>query len=293
MDVAGHAMENGFSKKSLKRSAASDRVAGREILRWSRGALATEHDALAVEEPLEIRLGGRRFTITMRTPGHDEELAAGFMLSEGFIATRDELGEIRRVRDRKGAPEPNVIDIVLEVPAAHLRERLRRNFPITSSCGLCGRTTIESLSQRISPVASSLRIGAAAIAKLGPSMKKSQAVFAETGGLHAAALFNRKGALDCVCEDIGRHNATDKVLGDALLRGRVPLGESLLMVSGRLSFEIVQKAAAAGVPILAGVSAPSSLAVELADELGVTLIGFLRGTTFNVYAHPERVVMRR
>jgi len=284
-------MENGSSIKRGKRRAASDGVAERAILRWRRGALAGEHDALAIEEPLEIRLGGRRFTITMRTPGHDEELAAGFMLSEGFIATRDELGEIRRVRDRKGAPEPNVIDIVLNVPAAHLRERLRRNFQITSSCGLCGRTSIESLSQRLSPVASSLRIGADAVAKLGPSMKKSQPVFAETGGLHGAALFNHKGALDCVREDIGRHNATDKALGDALLRGRVPLSDSLLMVSGRLSFEIVQKAAAAGVPILAGVSAPSSLAVELADELGVTLIGFLRGATFNVYAHPERIVV--
>lgn len=245
---------------------------------------------VAVEEPLEIRLGGRRFTITMRTPADDEELAAGFLHAEGFINSRGELGEIRRVRDAKGHPEPNVLDIVLNVPAEGLRERLNRNFTINSSCGICGRTSIDSLARRIAPIDEDFRVPAKTILATAPKLRAAQQVFAATGGLHAAARFDREGELVAVREDIGRHNAVDKIVGHALMNDQLPLAGSIMMVSGRLSFEIVQKAAAAGVPILVAVSAPSSLAVELADEIGLTLIGFLREGGFNIYTHPVRVI---
>jgi formate dehydrogenase accessory protein FdhD len=260
-----------------------------KTLRWSAGQIESARDSLAVEEPLEIRLGGRRFTLTMRTPGHDEDLAAGFLFAEGFINSIAELGEIRSVRDSKGQPEPNSIDIVLSVPAEDLRERLSRNFAITSSCGICGRTSIESLTRRIATIDSAIRVTPDLLLGLGPKLGAVQEVFAMTGGLHAAGLFDLDGNLIAAREDIGRHNAVDKVIGYALNRGMLPLSRNILMVSGRLSFEIVQKAAAAGVPILAAVSAPSSLAVELAEETGVTLVGFLRTASFNVYSHPERI----
>ena len=251
--------------------------------------MESERDALAVEEPLEIRLGGRRFTLTMRTPGHDEDLAAGFLFAEGFISSLAEVGEIRRVRDSKGQPEPNSIDIVLNVPAGNLRERLSRNFAITSSCGICGRTSIESLTRRIAPIDSAIRVAPELLLGLGPKLSEAQQVFAMTGGLHAAGLFDIDGNLIVAREDIGRHNAVDKIIGHSLYREIFPLLRNVMIVSGRLSFEIVQKAAAAGVPILAAVSAPSSLAVELAEETGVTMVGFLRGGSFNVYSHPERI----
>jgi FdhD protein len=261
----------------------------RQTLTWSRGRLDARGDRLAVEEPLEIRLGGRRFTITMRTPGHDEELAAGFLFAEGFIASARELGGIRRVRGERGAPDPNALDVVLTVVAGDLRERMRRNFAISSSCGVCGRARIESLRRRIEPPAGDARIAAAALPELVAKMRGAQDVFAATGGLHAAALFGFDGNLRAVREDVGRHNAVDKLVGWALEHSRPPLHDSIMLVSGRASFEIVQKAAAAGVPILAAVSAPSSLAAELADELGTTLVGFLRDGGFNVYAHSERI----
>jgi FdhD protein len=250
---------------------------------------------LAVEEPLEIRLGGRRFTLTMRTPGHDEELAAGFLLAEGFVETSAEIGEIRRVRDGRGHPELNAIDIVLKVPAAGLRERLKRNFTVSSSCGVCGKTSIEAIQRRIAALGDGPVVTARTLMRMPALMREEQAVFTATGGLHAAALFSIDEAQDepkliVLREDVGRHNAVDKVIGHALRRGLAPLGRSALMVSGRLSFEIVQKAAAAGIPILCAVSAPSSLAVELAEETGMTVVGFLREPGFNVYTRPERVV---
>jgi len=253
------------------------------------GAGATAEDSLAVEEPLEIRLGGRRFTLTMRTPGHDEELAAGFLFAEGFINSIAELGEIRSVRDAKGAFEPNSIDVVLNVAADDLRERLRRNFAIASSCGICGRTSIESLTRRIATVDAPLRVHSDLILAMAPKARVAQEVFATTGGLHAAGLFDSEGELIVLREDIGRHNAVDKVVGYALRNLGAPLSSSMMLVSGRVSFDIVQKAAAAGIPILAAISAPSSLAVELAEETGVTLIGFLREASFNVYSRPERI----
>jgi FdhD protein len=272
----------------------SESVTQHRAFKWRSGAMREEADRLAVEEPLEIRLGGRRFTLTMRTPGHDEELAAGFLLAEGFINARGELGEIRRLRDAKGALDPNAIDVILNVPAAGLRERLQRNFTVSSSCGICGKTSIEALERRIAPLTSTVAIALAALLRLPALMREAQAVFAATGGLHAAALFSLEQANDpalvVLREDVGRHNAVDKVVGYALAHDMIPLTRHVLMVSGRLSFELVQKAAAAGVSILCAVSAPSSLAVELAEELGMTLVGFLREPNFNVYSGSERIL---
>jgi FdhD protein len=297
--------------ENAERAAALDRIRNRPARKFRAGRFDIEEDRLAVEEPLEIRLGGRRFTLTMRTPGNDEELIAGFLLAEGFIESRSDLGEIRRLRGPKGAIDPNAIDVILNVPAANLRERLKRNFTISSSCGVCGKTSIEAIQRRIVPIVSPMTVAVGAILELASMMRRSQEVFTATGGLHAAALFVssstlartngvRRGGraannvaaveLKVLREDVGRHNAVDKVVGYALMNGMLPLGDAIMAVSGRLSFEIVQKAAAAGVPILAAVSAPSSLAVELAEEVGITLVGFLRNGTFNLYCHPDRVV---
>jgi FdhD protein len=297
--------------ENAERAAASESIRHHPARKFRDGRFEIEEDRLAVEEPLDIRLGGRRFTLTMRTPGNDEELVAGFLLAEGFIESRADLGEIRRLRGPRGVPDPNAVDVILNVPAANLRERLKRNFTISSSCGVCGKTSIEATQRRIAPITSRMTVAAGAILELAPMMRRAQKVFAATGGLHAAALFVPSGAsmrsngtrrngraatsvtsveLKALREDVGRHNAVDKVVGYALMNGMLPLGAALMAVSGRLSFEIVQKAAAAGVPILAAVSAPSSLAVELAEEVGITLVGFLRDGTFNLYCHPDRVV---
>jgi FdhD protein len=267
-----------------------DEVREHRALKWQHGAASTGTEKLAVEEPLEIRLGGRRFTLTMRTPGHDEELAAGFLFAEGFINDATELGEIRRVRGRKGAPEPNAIDVVLNVPADGLRTRLKRNFVMSSSCGVCGKTSIDSIRRRLSPPSDSARVAPETLLALPARMREGQRVFAATGGLHGAAIFTLDGTMLAIREDVGRHNAVDKVIGYALASAMLPLAHNLMMVSGRLSFEIVQKAAAAGVPILAAVSAPSSLAVELAEEIGTTIVGFLRDGSFNIYTRPDRIV---
>jgi FdhD protein len=269
-----------------------DEIREHRALKWHDGGTSQRTEKLAVEEPLEIRLAGRRFTLTMRTPGHDKELAAGFLFAEGFINSASELGEIRRIRDRKGAPEPNAIDIILNVPADGLRQRLKRNFVISSSCGVCGKTSIESILRRLEPLkhrVTKVSIAAATLLGLAPQMRQAQTVFAATGGLHAAGLFDLNGTLITLREDVGRHNAVDKVVGSALIKEMLPLSGFVMMVSGRLSFEIVQKAAAAGIPILAAVSAPSSLAVELAEETGTTLVGFLRDGSFNVYTRDDRI----
>jgi len=298
--------------ESPERTAASESIRHHPARKFRDAHFDVEDERLAIEEPLEIRLGGRRFTLTMRTPGNDEELVAGFLLAEGFIESRADLGEIRRVRGSKGAADPNAVDVILNVPAANLRERLKRNFAISSSCGVCGKTSIEATQRRIAPITSRLTVAAGTVLELAPLMRRAQEVFAATGGLHAAALFVSSGApvrsngarrngraatpvtsveLKVLREDVGRHNAVDKVVGYALMNGMLPLSTAIMAVSGRLSFEIVQKAAAAGVPILVAVSAPSSLAVELAEEVGITLVGFLRNGTFNLYCHPDRIVV--
>jgi FdhD protein len=281
-----------------ERNAPAESVRRYPARKFRHGRFAAPADErLAVEEPLEIRLGGQRFTLTMRTPGADEELVTGFLLAEGFIESRADFREIRRLRDQRGASDPNALDVILNVPAASLRERLKRNFTISSSCGVCGKTSIEAIQRRIAPIESDLVVTPSALLALVPTMLREQEVFAATGGLHAAALFVPVGSgepvdnleLAILREDVGRHNAVDKAVGWAVTNGMLPLSRALMMVSGRLSFEIVQKAAAAGIPILAAISAPSSLAVELAEEVGMTLVGFLRDGSFNVYCRSNRV----
>jgi FdhD protein len=237
-----------------------------------------ERDRVAVEEPLEIRIGGAPVAVTMRTPGHDEELALGFCLSEGLRP------ESARVPDDLAV---NTIDVVAEGfdPA-----RLQRSFYTSSSCGVCGKGALEAVAVEAPHVESNLRVPVGIVSSLPDRLREQQATFAATGGLHATGLFAADGELLCSREDVGRHNAFDKVVGRAFLDARLPLADSMLCVSGRLSFELVQKASVAGCPILVAVGAPSSLAVELAGDRGVTLCGFARSGSVNVYTEPWRIV---
>jgi FdhD protein len=248
-------------------------------------------DRAATEEPLEIRLHDRPFAVIMRTPGADRELAAGFLLAERVIRGADDLGTIKHCVDGEVAAE-NIVNVTLTNGSAAGLDQLlagRRQVMTNSSCGLCGRLTIESLASDMAPIASAWTVPAATIATLPVRLRARQAVFDETGGLHAAGLFSRDGELVDVAEDVGRHNAVDKIVGRMLMREALPLSDHLICVSGRTSFEIVQKAVFAGIPILAAVSAPSSLAIELAQQCGITLVGFVRGDSFNIYTHPERI----
>jgi FdhD protein len=258
-----------------------------------RGGVRSERtDVLATEEPLEIRAGGpgqeaRSVAVTMRTPGGDFELAAGFLFTEGLIAPQD----IRRVAYCDDVEDEdqrfNVVTVTLNRPFDH--DRLRRNFYATSSCGVCGKAALEDVEVRCAPVAAGPDVAAEVLVGLPAKLRAAQKVFDRTGGLHAAGLFTPQGLLISLREDVGRHNAVDKVVGERVLAGDVPLAEVVLQVSGRASFEITQKAAVAGIPLLAAVSAPSSLAVEAADRFGMTLVGFVRDGGCNVYTHPERV----
>jgi len=244
-------------------------------------------DELAVEEPLEIRVRGRSVAVTMRTPGHDKELAAGFLLTEGIIHHRADIVEIAPCLE-SAAPE-NTLNVFL-APAVEVDfSRLTRHVFAASSCGLCGKTTIEAVQQHFPQVKSNTSVAAEILARLPERMRAAQRTFARTGGLHAAAIFDVRGKLVVLREDIGRHNAVDKVLGHGFLENKLPFDSHLLLVSGRASFEIMQKALAGGIPIVAAVSAPSSLAVEFARESRQTLAGFLRGQTMNVYSWPERI----
>jgi len=273
-------------------------TARRPVVRLAAGRPATRRlDALAVEEPMELRVDGRPLAVTMRTPGHDVELAHGFLLTEGVIATADELAAARYCDsvDDTGANTYNVLDVTLAPGVAPPEIGVERNFYTTSSCGVCGKASLDAvrLRTRFSPAADPVRVEADTLYGLPEALRDAQRIFDSTGGLHAAGLFTADGTALVVREDVGRHNAVDKVLGWALLQGRVPASGCVLMVSGRASFELVQKAVMAGVPVLAAVSAPSSLAVELAVEAGMTLVGFLRGTSMNVYAGAERIVDAR
>jgi FdhD protein len=234
-------------------------------------------DVVAVEEPLEIRIGGAPVAVTMRTPGHDEELALGFCLSEGLRPVA------ARVPDDLAA---NTVDV--DAPGADLG-RLQRSFYTSSSCGVCGKGALEAVAVEAPRVESDLRVSAALVGALPERLRSAQAAFEATGGLHATGLFSEEGELVCVREDVGRHNALDKVVGRAFLDGLLPLARSVLCVSGRLSFELVQKAAVAGCPLLVAVGAPSSLAVELAADRGITLCGFVRGGSLNVYTEAWRI----
>ncbi len=235
-------------------------------------------DRVAVEEPLEFRIDGRPVAVTMRTPGHDEELALGFALSEG----------LRPLAARVPA-DLAVNTIELDAPGFD-PGRLARSFYTTSSCGVCGKGALEAIAVDSPPIESGLTIAAAVVAILPERLREAQAAFAATGGLHATGLFTPEGALVCVREDVGRHNAMDKVIGRAFLDGLLPLGDHILCVSGRLSFELVQKAAVAGCPVVVAVGAPSSLAVDLAADRGVTLCGFVRDGGLDVYSRPERII---
>ncbi|WP_370947774.1 formate dehydrogenase accessory sulfurtransferase FdhD [Amycolatopsis sp. cg5] len=251
-------------------------------------------DSLAAEEPMELRVGGKPLAVTMRTPGNDIELAHGFLLTEGVIGSLEDVTTARYCDgvDDQGRNTYNVLDVALADGVAPPDAGVERNFYTTSSCGVCGKAALDAvkLKTRFDTAASGFAVTTEVLAGLPEALRARQKVFAQTGGLHAAALFAADGSLLVVREDVGRHNAVDKVLGWALLENRVPLGETGLLVSSRASFELVQKAAMAGIPLLAAVSAPSSLAVELAEDNGMTLIGFLRGDSMNLYTGDARVV---
>jgi FdhD protein len=241
-------------------------------------------DVLAVEEPLEIRIGGRPLTVTMRTPGDDIDLAAGFLFGEGIVRERDDIAEIRKCDD-------NVADVRLAAGVDFAADLLRRNFLTTSACGICGKESIDAVRTRarFDLASDQVSIDLAALARLPDRLREVQRVFERTGGLHAAAVFGAGGDMLALREDVGRHNAVDKVIGWALWAARLPLRGHVLLVSGRASFELAQKALMAGIPVLAAVSAPSSLAVTLADEAGMTLVGFLRGGSMNAYTGVQRL----
>jgi FdhD protein len=257
------------------------------VWNWRNGSGEWSLDELVVEEPLDIRLQGRPISVTMRTPGHDEELALGFLVTEKVISSAADVQHVAAAN--RGESADNVIDVQLAPSVAVDLGRLTRHVFASSSCGLCGKTTIDSVVQNFPVVTSAVRFEAGLIASLPDKMRALQVTFGRTGGLHAAALFDAAGNLLVLREDVGRHNAVDKVLGRALLNGWLPLDRHVLLVSGRSSFEIIQKSVAGGVPIVAAVSAPSSLAVDFATRSGQTLIGFVRDNRFNVYSHAGRV----
>ncbi|MFD3334821.1 formate dehydrogenase accessory sulfurtransferase FdhD [Streptomyces sp. NPDC058700] len=265
----------------------------RRVLRIRDGVTSHRPDTLAAEEPMEIRVGGRPLTVTMRTPGDDFDLAAGFLVSEGVVHAAADVTGIRYCAGATadGGNTYNVVDVGLAPDVTAPDASLERNFYTTSSCGLCGKASLDAVRTTAAWTVGEdpLRVGADVLAALPDTLRAAQRVFDTTGGLHAAGLFAPTGELLCLREDVGRHNAVDKVIGHALREGRLPLRGTVLMVSGRASFELVQKAVMAGIPLLAAVSAPSSLAVDLAAETGLTLVGFLRGASMNVYTHDERV----
>jgi FdhD protein len=276
------------SEQTLRRNVAPVRVTA-----VTRGNSSERADTVAAEEPMEIRAAGpgqeaRAVAVTMRTPGSDFELAAGFLFTEGLILP----GEVKRVAYCDDVDDEeqrfNVVTVTLDRPFDH--DALHRNFYASSSCGVCGKASLDDVAVRCEPVGPGPEISSAVIERLPEALRSSQKVFDRTGGLHAAGLFDVSGELIAVREDVGRHNAVDKVIGEQLLSGSFPLAKRLLQVSGRVSFEIVQKAAMAGIPVVCAVSAPSSLAVAAGERFGMTVAGFVRDGRFNVYTHPERVV---
>jgi FdhD protein len=261
------------------------------IVEWNAGNECRRLDEVVAEEPLEIRVDGAPVSVTMRTPGDDVELAAGFLFTEGIIDAGSDLVRLGYAHGRKRGRQCNTVDVTLRSGKTFDVERLRRHFFASSSCGMCGKASIDAVRVRgIRPPKGDFRLDPELLTSLPTALRPAQALFERTGGLHAAALFDSKGTLLGVREDVGRHNAVDKIVGHAVLAGTVPLSEHILFVSGRGGFEIVQKALVAGVPVVGSVSAPSSLAVGLAREYGLTLIGFLRGHRFVVYAGEGRIV---
>jgi FdhD protein len=261
-----------------------------QVTEWNDGIATRKDDFLAAEEPLEIRIGKNPLSVTMRTPGHDVELAAGFLFTEGLVQRREQIVALENVTSEDDGKRGNVVRAELSSEALPDFEKLRRHFFAASSCGICGKASIDAVRSRLLRTPNpDFRVAPNLLVSLPEALRSAQDVFERTGGLHAAALFDSGGKLLIVREDIGRHNAVDKIIGWALLNDRIPLTDCVLLVSGRGGFEIIQKAIVAGIPVVASVSAPSSLAVQLARELRLTLIGFLRGNRFVVYSGEDRV----
>ena len=283
MPVSGDAAES----LAIPRPASTTRA---EVVTVDGERRARRSDRLVTEEPMEIRIEEpgaeqRSVAVTMRTPGHDFELAVGFLLTEGLIAGRDDVRTVRYCAVPREEQHYNVVSVSVARPL----EFEQRSFYATSSCGVCGKASLDAIDVQCAPIADGPVIAPAVVTSLPDVLRHAQTVFERTGGLHAAGLFDADGALTMSREDVGRHNAVDKLVGAQLLEGRLPLSDSILMVSGRASFEIIQKAATAGIPIVCAVSAPSSLAVDAARRFGLTLVGFLRGQRFNIYTRAERI----
>lgn len=264
---------------------------GQIIRRKEDGSFEFQRDDLTIEEPLEIRIGRKIVATTMRTPGHDEELAAGFFVSEALVRRPEEIADFSRPAETND--RDNIIIVTLAAGVKVKLSSAKRFGTISSSCGLCGKSSIAAIRQNFPaiPPAGEARLQIETLLALPSLLREAQGDFARTGGIHAAGIFDFTGTPQTVREDIGRHNAVDKVVGRALLDGRLPLGQHVLLVSGRASLEIMQKALAAGIPVVASVSAPSTLAMNFARESGQTLVGFLRPPSFNIYAHAERIVL--
>lgn len=275
------------------------RVAPKHIIKVNDIDSVGADDLLAVEEPLEIRLGfgdpasreQRSLAVTMRTPGHDFELTLGFLFTEGIIHSMQDVMDIQYCTDLGRQETENVVRVELHPHVAVDFQKLQRHVYTTSSCGVCGKASLEAVQQQCSVITSSVSILATIIQQLPLTLEQEQTTFKHTGGLHASGIFSIAGELLLLREDVGRHNALDKVIGAYVMRNKIPMHATLLLVSGRASFELVQKAAMAGIPVLAAVGAPSSLAVELAQQTGMTLIGFLRNNRFNIYSGSERIVV--
>lgn len=285
-----------MSLSSTWRSALDpERVMRVEVTHWQENEAELREEQLTVEEPFEVRIGQQSLAVIMRTPGHDHELAMGFLFTEGVIHAADDILKIEDALDPDGLPLANVVNIELR----HHRQQeafqsqpvaFERHFAVSASCGLCGKNSIADLMLSTPSLESdTLLVASAMLYDLADQLRSQQAVFQHTGGLHAAGLFSLTGDLLLLREDIGRHNAVDKLIGYGLLHATYPYNQHILLVSGRTSFEIIQKALLARIPYVIAISAPSSLAVELADRSGITLIGFLRGRSMNVYTHPERI----
>ena len=267
------------------------RAVERKIIRYRGGTGEVKSDSITVEEPLEIRVDGTSVAVVMRTPGDDLDLTRGFLLTEGLVKQPSDIFEISQCPSQESVTGiGNVVDVLLTNPSTVDLKSLSRNVYTSSSCGICGRATLESVFQQFPPIESDLAINPIILGTLSDKLRNAQQTFAQTGGLHASALFDTEGNLLLLREDVGRHNALDKVIGKEWQAGNPPMGDRLLLVSGRVSFELMQKALCAGIPFVVGISAPSSLAIDCAKEGNQTLIGFLRGETMNVYAHAERLL---
>ncbi|HTS15709.1 MAG TPA: formate dehydrogenase accessory sulfurtransferase FdhD [Candidatus Sulfotelmatobacter sp.] len=271
------------------------------VIRWDGTAAGRADDVVAAEEPLQVILDGRPFAVIMRTPGHDLELVLGLLYVEGLIHSAEDVRAAAVAasgRPARSAPFPvrelpeaeNLVDLALVTPHDDERVGWQRNLVASSACGICGAAALDALRDDLPMLPAGPTFAAAAVVAMAPALRAAQATFQVTGGLHAAGLFDRAGRLEGIREDVGRHNAVDKLIGGALLDGALPLRDHALLVSGRASFELAHKAVAAGLPLMAAVSAPSSLAVHVAHTFGLTLVGFLRGDHFNVYAGGERIV---